>query len=58
MFNFYVSPALCKYLFSKGFGSCGAVPLDRKGIPAWYRKAALKIVTYDDAPVMELKWHD
>ena len=61
MYNFYASPDLCKYLFSNGFGSCVSVPLDRKGIPAWYRKAALKkgdIVTYDDAPVMRVKWHD
>ena len=59
--NIYASPALCKYLFTKGFESCGTLRLDKKGVPAWFRKAPLKkgeVFTFIDAPVMGLKWHD
>ena len=62
MDNFYASPAMCKHLFTNGFGSCGTLRLDKKGVPAWFRKAPLikgeVTVTYNDAPVMGLKWHD
>ena len=58
MDNFYASPG---FVYAKGFGSCGTLRLDRKGVPAWFRTATLKkgeIVIYNDAPVMGLKWHD
>ena len=35
--------------------------LDRKGVPKWFRTATVKkgeVLTYNDAPVMGLKWHD
>ena len=61
MDNFYASPGLCKYFYAKGFGSCGTLRLDRKGVPKWFRTATVikgEVLTYNDAPVMGLKWHD
>ena len=31
--NWYSSPALFDDLYSKGFGACGTLPLNRKGLP-------------------------
>ncbi len=37
--NYYTSPTLCKRLLTLGFGSCGTVRLDRKGIPKSFKGA-------------------
>ena len=57
--NFYTSPALCNRLLTLGFGSCGTVRLDRRGIPVTFKQATPgkgDIVTYRDGHVLGLKW--
>ena len=59
--NFYTSPTLCKRLFTLGFGSCGTVRLDRRGIPVTFKQATPNkgdITTYQDGNILGLKWKD
>ncbi len=59
--NFYTSAALCNRLLTLGFGICGTVRIDRKGIPQSFRQANTKkgeIVTYRDGKILGLKWKD
>ena len=37
--NYYTSPTLCHKLHTSGFGCCGTLRLDRKGIPPSFRAA-------------------
>ncbi len=56
--NFYTSPDLCNRLLTLGFGSCGTVRIDRKGIPKSFRHANPKkgeIVTYRNGKILGLK---
>ena len=59
--NFYTSPTLCKRLLTLGFGSCGTVRVDRRGIPVTFKKATPNkgdITTYQDGNILGLKWKD
>ena len=59
--NFYSSPALFKELTKKGFGACGTVRRDRRGIPVVVRETKLRrgeVVSSMDNGVLALKWHD
>ena len=59
--NFYTSPTLCKRLLTLGFGSCGTVRLDRRGIPVTFKQATPSkgdITTYRDEKLLGLKWKD
>lgn len=53
--NFYTSPQLCKVLLTKGFGSCGTVRLDRKEIPASFKKQVVRtgeVAYYKDGQIL------
>ena len=59
--NFYTSPTLCKRLFTLGFGSCGTVGLDRRGISVTFNYATPNkgdITTYQNGNILGLKWKD
>lgn len=59
--NFYTSPELCKSLLTDGFGSCGTVRLDRKGILASFKRKELPTGGFEhfrDGPLPGLKWKD
>ena len=59
--NFYTSPALYGDLRRLGFGACGTVRVNRRGVPT-EMKAALKkgetTSTQIDSSMMVLKWMD
>ena len=59
--NYYTSPTLCHKLHTSGFGCCGTLRLDRKGIPPSFRAAVLRkgeVVQYTDGEILGLKWKD
>ena len=60
--NFYSSPALFTDLVAKGFGACGTVRKNRRGIPDVVRETRFKkgevISTKTDDGLAVLKWHD
>ena len=58
--NYYTSPALFQDLVSKGFGACGTVRVDRRGVPAEMRKSLARgeVVTAKTGPLLALKWMD
>ena len=59
--NFYTSPTLCKCLLTLGFGSCGTVRVDWRGIPVTFKKATPNkgnITTYQGGNILGLKWKD
>ena len=59
--NFYTSPDLCRRLLENGFGSCGTVRTNRRGIPKTFREKKLKkgeVTTYNDGQILGLKWMD
>ena len=59
--NFYFSPALFKSLLEEGFGACGTVHQNRKGIPVTIRSTALRkgeVHSTQDGSVLVLKWKD
>ena len=59
--NFYTSPALFADLRSNGFGACGTLRLNRKGIPKSIkppiRKGDTKVVNVDES-MLVIKWSD
>ena len=59
--NFYTNPTLCKCLFTLGFGSCGTIRIDRRGIPVTFKQAKPNkgdITTYQDGNILGLIWKD
>ena len=59
--NIYSSPALFRDLTERGFGACGTVRKDRRGIPTSIRHTGQKkgeVVSSVDDDVLSLKWHD
>ena len=59
--NFYSSPNLFLQLHTMGIGACGTARIDRRRIPPEFQKAKLKkgeMMTYNDGPLMGLKWMD
>ena len=59
--NFYTSLSLCKQLFKLGYGSCGTVRINRRGIPRDFQAAKLKkgeTTTFRDGRILGLKWMD
>ena len=59
--NFYSSPSLFLQLHTMGIGACGTARIDRRGVPLHFQKAKLQkgeIMTYNDGPLMGLKWQD
>jgi hypothetical protein len=59
--NFYSSPALFHDLVARGFGACGTVWKDRKGIPQAVRDACLQkgeVASSFDDGILSLKWRD
>ena len=59
--NFYTSPALFADLRSKGFGACGTLRMNRRGIPPAIKptieKGTTKVVNVDDS-MLVIKWSD
>ena len=59
--NYYTSPTLCHILHTNGFGCCGTLRLNRKGIPPSFRSAKVKkgeVVQYTDGEILGIKWKD
>lgn len=59
--NYYTSPALCTILLNNGFGSCGTVRLNRKGLDERFKKEAVSthgINVYKHGDILGLKWKD
>ena len=59
--NYYTSIPLSMKLSDLGFGSCGTVRINRKGIPKDFQTCKLKkgeVVTFCDGTVSGLKWMD
>ena len=58
--NYYTSPALFTDLLTKGFGACGTVWVDRRGVPIEMRQALARgeIITAKAGPLLALKWMD
>lgn len=59
--NYYTSPALFADLFQKGFGACGTVRVDRRGVPHEMRCTVRKgdvVTAAVDESVTALKWMD
>ena len=58
--NFYSSPALFSDLLTKGFGACGTVRLNRRGLPQEMHSTISKgdVVSAQAGPVLALKWMD
>lgn len=61
MDNYYTSPALFSELRDSGFGACGTVRINRRGLPAEMKenlaKGDVNSVMVDDS-MMALKWMD
>ena len=61
MDSFYSSPQLFKDLIARGFGACGTVRRDRKGLPHRVRDSKLQkgdVASSVDDSVLTLKWRD
>ena len=59
--NFYSSPALFRDLRDLGFGACGTVRVNRRGLPAAMKATLAKGDTTSaliDETMMALKWMD
>lgn len=59
--NFYTSPALFDDLRSNGFGACGTLRMNRRGIPesikGTIKKGETKVVNLDES-MLAIKWSD
>ena len=59
--NYYTSPALFSELRERGFGACGTVRVNRRGMPPELKKnlekGSICLVAIDDS-MMALKWAD
>lgn len=61
MDNYYSSPALFQDLVTMGFGACGTVRRDRKGLPLVVTNAILQkgaVTSSVDDSILTLKWKD
>ena len=60
--NYYTSPALLKYLSSKGFGACGTLHVNRKCVPRVIKSAKVKpdnpLVSVHHDGVTYISWTD
>ena len=58
--SYYSSPALFKELITRGFGACGTVRCDRRGLPpaAKERLQRGETISSKDDSVLFLKWKD
>ena len=59
--NFYTSPALFLDLHSKGFGACGTVRVNRRGVPSEMQQRLQKgevLSVSAEGPLLALKWMD
>ena len=61
MDNFYTSPQLFSDLCDNGFGACGTVRINRRGLPAAVkenvRKGEMKVIQMDNS-MLAIKWMD
>ena len=59
--NLYTSPALFAELHSRGFGACGTLRLNRRGIPPEVKgrleKGRTRLISVDDN-MSVVQWHD
>ena len=59
--SFYSSPTLFKELVARGFGACGTVRRDRRGLPPAMRERRLQkgeVISSIDDSLLSLKWKD
>ena len=59
--NFYSSPGLFRDLVARGFGACGTVRRDRKGLPVEVTDTTLRkgaVTSSVDDSILTLKWKD
>ena len=59
--NFYSSPDLFRELLVEGFGACGTVRKDRRGVPTSVKTAVLRrgeVASTVDDSILSLKWRD
>ena len=61
MDNYYTSPQLFSNLHDNGFGACGTVRINRRGLPAALkenvRKGEMKVIQMDNS-MLAIKWMD
>lgn len=57
--NWYTSPALCQFLFSRQTNACGMVRSNRKGLPSFAKKLKQgEVDSYHTNATLALKWRD